>query len=85
MIRVNRRLMRQTPGVIFSKGRKRNVVIEINPGGDGKPGPDFLGFRLMGTRTTYYLPVDWCFREAVKAEMARRRREKREQRKERTS
>lgn len=76
MIDINRPLKRRTAGRIHSQGRLRSVVLEISPGGDGSPGPGFVGFRLMGTRTTYYLPVDWAFREACKAEMARRRAEK---------
>lgn len=76
MIDINRPLKRRTAGRIHSQGRLRSVVLEISPGGDGTPGPGFVGFRLMGMRTTYYLPTDWLFREAVRAELARRRKEK---------
>lgn len=81
MTPINRRLRRQTASVIHSAGRRRYVVLELSPGGDGTPGPGFVGFRLMGTRTIYYLPVDWCFREALKAELARRRAERKAKRK----
>ena len=81
MTSITRRLRRQTAAIVHSAGRRRYVVIQMSPGGDGTPGPAFVGFRLMGTRTVYYLPVDWCFREACKAEMLRRRAERKQRRK----
>lgn len=81
---VNRRLCRATSAVIFSKGKTRKIVLEINPdaNGEGYPNSTFIGLRLAGTRQTYYLPVDWCYREAVKAEIARVKAEKRKAREE---
>jgi len=81
MIGVTRRLQRLTPASIHSGGRRRAIIVEMSPGMEGKPGPGFIGFRLHGTRTTYYLPVDWCFREACKAELQRARAERRAKRK----
>jgi hypothetical protein len=77
MTPITRRLQRLTPAVIHSAGRGRPVIVEMSPGGDGRPGPAFLGFRLLGTRSTYYLPVEWCWREAMKMEVNRRKTERR--------
>lgn len=81
MTGINRKLRRETTASIHSQGRRRAVIVSMSPGGDGTPGPSFLGFRLHGTRTTYYLPVDYCWREAARAELARRRLERRKKRK----
>lgn len=75
MIAVTRALSRQSPARVHSGGRSRQIVIELAPPGD------VIGFRLKGTRTTYHLPVDWCYREALKAELARRRAERKKARK----
>jgi uncharacterized ParB-like nuclease family protein len=32
-----------------------------------EPPGDVLGLRLKGERTTYYLSLDWCYRQAVMA------------------
>ena len=82
---INRRLVRLTAAKLHSAGKTRGVVVEFNPdaNGRGKPGSGFIGLRLSGTRTTYYLPVDWCFREAVRNELARTRAERKRQREER--
>lgn len=81
---VNRKLARLTSAALFSKGRNRGIVLEIHPdaNGNGKPGAGFIGLRLSGTRKTYYLPVDWCFREAVRADLARTRAERKQVREE---
>lgn len=78
---INRRITRQTPAVMHSRGRRRNVLVTLSPGGDGSPGPSFVGFRLHGMRSTYWLPVGWCFTEALKADRARVKRERKEARK----
>ncbi len=75
MTPITRRLTRITPAAIFSQGRKRPIAVELAPDRQG-----LIGFRLKGMRTTYYLPVDWCFREALKAELARRRAERKKAR-----
>lgn len=79
---VNRRLVRQTDAAVYSQGRSRPVIIEIHPtaNGTGKPGAQYIGLRLARTRKTYYLPVDWIFREAVRADLARVRAERKKAR-----
>ena len=68
---VNRAVKRQSATAIYSQGRARSVIVEIEP-----PGA-VIGFRLKGTRRTYRLPIDWCYREALRAEIARVKAEKR--------
>lgn len=75
MTPISRRLLRETPCAVHSAGRRRAIVIELDP---RRPG--LLGLRLKGTRTVYNLPIDWCYREAVRAELARRKAERRAQR-----
>lgn len=77
MMTINRRLRRESLASIHSGGRRRAVVIELDPNT-----PGLIGFRLKGTRTTYQLPVDFCFREACRAEMARRKAERKRLKKE---
>lgn len=64
MIGVHRAIARISPAAIHSAGKARAVIIELEPPGN------VIGFRLKGTRRTYKLPVDFCFREAVRAELA---------------
>lgn len=70
-----RKLARQSAASIHSAGRKRSVIVELNPAT-----PTLLGFRLMKCRRVYYLPIDYCFREAVRAEVARERAERKKAR-----
>ncbi len=55
---------------MHSGGRHRPVIIELAPPGD------LVGFRLKGMRTTYWLPVSWCYLEALKVRMAAIRAER---------
>lgn len=72
MTTINRRLQREACLSVFSKGKRRHIVLELAPPGD------VIGLRLKGERTTYYLPLDWCYRLAVSktvsAEKQRKRR-----------
>ena len=61
MTPINRPLKRLTGATVHSQGKSRPIVIELCPDGVGKPGAGFVGFRLLGTRTTYYLPTDFCY------------------------
>ena len=76
MTPINRRLQRLSSASVHSQGKSRPVVVELCPDGVGKPGAGFVGFRLAGTRTTYYLPIDHCYREAIRNELARKRAER---------
>lgn len=76
MISVNRKLSRRSSATVYSQGRRREIVVELAP-----PGV-LIGFRLAKRRTTYYLPIGFCFREAVRLELARQKAERKKQRKE---
>lgn len=75
MIAITRPLKRESAAAVHSGGRARMIIIELRPPGD------LVGFRLERTRTTYSLPVAWCYREAVRAEMARQKAERKAARK----
>lgn len=75
MTHVTRKLARVSLAAIYSAGKTRAIVVELEPPGD------LVGFRLKGTRTVYFLPVAECYRLAVRAEMDRRKAEKRKARK----
>lgn len=85
MTPITRPLARESSAALYSAGRRRPVVIELQPDGPGSIGAGFIGFRLKGTRRTYYLPIDWAFREAVRAEIPRQKAERRKARKEKRS
>jgi len=65
------RLRRESGAYVHSAGRQRAVVLELDASR-----PSLLGFRLKRTKAVYYLPVDWCYREAVRNELARRKAER---------
>lgn len=69
MIGVTRPLARISTAAVHSAGRTRAIVVELMPPGE------VVGFRLKGTRRTYWLPISWCYREALKAEVVRQRAE----------
>ena len=79
MTTVNRTLRRETFSAIYSAGRQRPVIVEIEPPGR------MIGFRLKATRPTYYLSVDHCYRLAVAAHVEAERRRKRQERKQSSS
>ena len=74
MTRVTRPVRRETSAVVFSRGN-RAVIVEIEPPGR------MIGFRLKGTRTTHWLPVDFLYRTAVQATVEAKRRAKRDAKK----
>jgi hypothetical protein len=69
MVSVTRPVVRKTAAGVYSAGL-RHVVIDLQPPGT------LIGFRLTGTRQTYHLSVEFCFREAMRQELDRRRRER---------
>lgn len=70
MTPINRPLKRESAALVHSQGRRRKVVVELMPPGQ------LVGFRLHGTRRTYWLPIEWCWREAVRSELARQKAER---------
>lgn len=70
MTKVKKPVYRETvEGGIFSRGKTRPVIVSIEP-------PNVVGFRLKGTRRTYYLTADAMFIQAVKAQLALDKKER---------
>ena len=67
MTGLHRLYRRESSASVFSRGRYRPVVVVLEP-----PGV-LLGLRLKGERKTYYLPLAWCFCEAVRRTVAAER------------
>jgi hypothetical protein len=72
----SRHLRRLTACAIHSGGKNRSIVLELDPSM-----PGLVGFRLKGTKTTYYLEIGWAYREAMRAELARQKAERKAERK----
>jgi hypothetical protein len=58
---LNRALVRKTPSTVWSQGKRRPIVVSIEPTATGS----LMGFRLLGTRRTFYLSVASAFNYAV--------------------
>lgn len=69
MTKLKRTVRRETHGTVYSQGKHREVIVSIEP-------PNVLGFRLKGTRRTYYLTSDGCYLVAVKAALLAEKRER---------
>ncbi len=63
MTKLKQIVQRETFGTVFSQGKDREVIVSLEP-------PNVIGFRLKGTRQTYYLTSDGCYMAAVKAAIA---------------
>ena len=74
MILVRRPVRRESLGTVFERGKRRPVVVSIEP-------PNLLGFRLKGTRRTYYLTAEAGYLMAIKAVLRAQAAEKKAQRK----
>ena len=68
MTTLTRRVVRESAATIHEAARKRPIVVTLEPPGR------MIGFRPKGTRTTYYLPIDWCYTRAVQAHVEAARR-----------
>lgn len=77
MIEITRPVKRISAATVRHLGTMRPVVIELDP-----TRPNLIGFRLKGTRKVWYLPVDYCFRESIRNELARIKAERARARKE---
>ena len=52
-------ISRETTATQFERGKPRPVIITLEP-------PSLLGFRLKGTKRTYYLDAGSCYDLACK-------------------
>lgn len=59
----SRKVSRESTASIKAKGKARTIIVELDPNI-----PQLVGFRLKGMRTTYHLPIDYCWRTARKLE-----------------
>ena len=69
MTRVKKKWSRETDSAVFEKGKNRQVIVTLEPGG-------VIGFRLKGTRKTYSLTTGRCHMMALKASILQEKREK---------
>ena len=63
-------ISRETAATHFERGKRRQVIVSLEP-------PSLLGFRLKGTKRTYYLDAGSCYDLACKAELERTKRGRR--------
>ena len=61
-MKLKQKVERETSATVFERSRRREVIVSIEP-------PDLVGFRLKGTRRTYYLPADALYCAALKADV----------------
>ncbi len=74
MTLLNRTVRRETCAGTYSGGKFRPIIVTLDPPGN------VIGFRLKGTRRTYYLPVGKCFLEASRIAHAHEVAERKKQR-----
>jgi len=70
VIDLSKPVTRKTRATIFERSKQREVIITLEP-------PSLIGFRLKGTRRTYYLEAAACYQLAVKATVRAGQRERR--------
>jgi hypothetical protein len=73
-IQGNRIVRRETYDTRYERGKDRPIVVSIEA-------PNLLGFRLKGTRQTFYLTVEGCYMRAVQIKVAADKAEKAKARK----
>jgi len=56
-------------GCVDECGKHRPVIVSLEP-------PNVIGFRLKGLRRTFFLTVEGCYMQAVKAAVAAEKKEK---------
>lgn len=69
MTSLKRRIKRETSAKIFERSTYRSVIVTLDP-------PCRIGFRLKGTRRTFWLDADTCYAVAAAAELDRQQKEK---------
>ena len=74
MTKLNRPVRRETQATSWERSKIRPIIVSIEP-------PNLLGFRLKGTRRTYYLPIALCQQYALELFAANERRRKLAERK----
>jgi hypothetical protein len=67
MTKLIKPIKRETDATLFERSRRRQVIVVLEP-------PDQLGFRLKGTKRTYYLDAAVCYEIALQKELEELRR-----------
>jgi hypothetical protein len=62
-IQGNRIVRRESYDTHYERGKDRPIIVSIEA-------PNLLGFRLKGTRQTFYLTVEGCYMRAVQIRVA---------------
>lgn len=62
MTKLSKPLQRETSARQFERGKNREVIVSLEP-------PSRLGFRLKGTKRTFYLEAGACYDLATKAHL----------------
>ena len=70
-----RHVRRRTGATVCSRGRRKDVVIEIEPGGH------YITFRLAGERRRFSLPTAFLYTEAVRQHVQSERERRKTERK----
>ena len=70
MTELNRPVHRTSSALRHEAGKTRNIIISLSP-------PAYIGLRLSGTKTTYWLDAEVAYEVAVKAMMQQIEREAR--------
>ncbi len=75
MTPIRKPLRRLSNARVFSRGKNREVVVELSPPGH------YISFRLKGEHTRHVLPIDFLYKMAAKATVEEIKRAKKEARK----
>jgi hypothetical protein len=70
MTKLTTKVERETNAKIFECSKHREVIVTLAP-------PSQIGFRLKGTKRTYWLPAEACYWVALKAHTDAERKVKR--------
>lgn len=74
MTKLNKPISRETYDTLFEAGKNRPVIVSVEP-------PNLIGFRLKGTRRTYYLTAEKLYWLALQTELRAKAAEKRKAKK----
>lgn len=76
MTKLLKSISRETSARQFERGKQREVIVTLEP-------PSRLGFRLKGTKRTFYLEAGSCYDLAVRAHLLDQAKQKKGGRKRR--
>ena len=74
MTTLTRKIKRETAAQVYSRGL-RPIIVSLEP-----PGLQ-IGLRAKGEHNTYYISIEWAYKQAVEAHVRAERERKRKERK----